>query len=155
MPISSVSPVNKRSKFAVTTRRGDDVDDYHGAAVPDPYRWLEDGDASVPSREEIRARLTVRPGDYPPTLLTTGDHDDCVVPAHSFKSAAALQAAQAGHAPILLRTDARAGHGAGKPAAKAITESADRLAFLDGALGMAPWSGIAAWRGKSVGHAQA
>ena len=81
----------------------------------------------------------VRPAVYPPTLLTTGDHDDRVVPAHWFKFAAALQAAQRGEAPILLRAETSAGHSAaGKPTAKAIAEAADRLAFLDGALGLAP-----------------
>ncbi len=67
---------------------------------------------------------------YPPTLITTGDHDDRVFPAHSFKFAAALQHAQAGDAPILLRVETKAGHGAGKPTAKMIDEIADRYAFL-------------------------
>jgi prolyl oligopeptidase len=66
---------------------------------------------------------------YPATLITTGDHDDRVVPGHSFKFAAALQAAQGGTAPVLIRIDTRAGHGAGKPTAKRIDEAADRLAF--------------------------
>ena len=66
---------------------------------------------------------------YPATLITTGDHDDRVVPGHSFKFAAALQAAQGGPAPVLIRIDTRAGHGAGKPTAKRIDEAADRLAF--------------------------
>jgi prolyl oligopeptidase len=78
----------------------------------------------------------VRPGvEYPPTLVTTGDHDDRVVPGHSFKFAAALQAAQAGDAPILARIDTDAGHGAGKPVHKAIDERADVLAFLELTLG--------------------
>ncbi len=73
----------------------------------------------------------IKPGAvYPPTLITTADHDDRVVPAHSFKFAAALQAAQAGDAPILIRIETRAGHGAGKPVAKTIEETADRWAFL-------------------------
>jgi prolyl oligopeptidase len=75
---------------------------------------------------------------YPATLILTGDHDDRVVPAHSFKYAAALQAAQAGDAPILIRIETRAGHGAGKPVAKVIQESADRWAFLVKALAMNP-----------------
>ena len=57
---------------------------------------------------------------YPATLLLTGDHDDRVVPGHSFKFAAALQAAQGGEQPILIRVDTAAGHGAGKPTAKAV-----------------------------------
>ena len=73
---------------------------------------------------------------YPATLITTGDHDDRVVPGHSFKFAAALQAAQAGAAPVLIRIDTRAGHGAGKPTAKHIEEAADRFAFLVRTLGM-------------------
>jgi prolyl oligopeptidase len=77
----------------------------------------------------------IRPGAaYPATLVTTGDHDDRVVPGHSFKFAAALQAAQAGDAPILIRIDTDAGHGMGKPVTKQIDERADVLAFLDLAL---------------------
>ena len=80
---------------------------------------------------------TIKPGTkYPPTLVTTGDHDDRVVPAHSFKFAATLQAAQAGPAPILIRIETSAGHGAGKPTAKVIAERADVLAFLVKNLGM-------------------
>jgi prolyl oligopeptidase len=71
---------------------------------------------------------------YPATLLVTGDHDDRVVPGHSFKFAAALQAHQAGDAPILLRVETSTGHGAGKPTAKLIDERADVLAFCDGVL---------------------
>jgi prolyl oligopeptidase len=79
----------------------------------------------------------LKPGTrYPATLITTADHDDRVVPAHSFKYAAALQAAQAGPAPVLIRIETRAGHGAGKPTAKLIEEAADRLAFMSQALGM-------------------
>jgi len=67
---------------------------------------------------------------YPATLITTADHDDRVVPGHSFKYAAALQAAQAGPAPILIRIETKAGHGAGKPTTKQIEEAADKFAFL-------------------------
>ncbi|HET7472565.1 MAG TPA: prolyl oligopeptidase family serine peptidase [Candidatus Limnocylindrales bacterium] len=73
---------------------------------------------------------------YPPTLITTGDHDDRVVPGHSFKFAAALQAAQAGDAPIVIRIDTDAGHGMGKPVHKLIDERADVLTFLELALGI-------------------
>lgn len=73
----------------------------------------------------------LKPGTkYPATLVTTGDHDDRVVPGHSFKFAAALQAAQGGEAPALIRIETRAGHGAGKPTTKLIDEAADVLAFL-------------------------
>jgi prolyl oligopeptidase len=73
---------------------------------------------------------------YPSTLILTGDHDDRVVPAHSFKFAATMQAAQASDAPILIRIETRAGHGAGKPTAKLIDEAADKWSFLVKALGM-------------------
>jgi prolyl oligopeptidase len=67
---------------------------------------------------------------YPPTLITTADHDDRVVPAHSFKFAATLQAAQGCDKPSLIRIETKAGHGAGKPTSKIIEEAADRWAFL-------------------------
>lgn len=67
---------------------------------------------------------------YPPVLITTADHDDRVVPGHSFKYAAAMQAAQLGDNPILLRVDVQSGHGSGKPTAKLIEEVADRVAFI-------------------------
>jgi len=79
----------------------------------------------------------IKPGTkYPPTLVTTADHDDRVFPGHSFKFAAALQAAQAGPAPALIRIETRAGHGAGKPTSKIIEETADQWAFLVKSLGM-------------------
>ncbi|MDX5320109.1 MAG: prolyl oligopeptidase family serine peptidase, partial [Bacteroidota bacterium] len=67
---------------------------------------------------------------YPATMVTTGDHDDRVVPAHSFKFAATLQKGQSGPAPILIRIDVNAGHGAGKPTAKILDEQADKWAFM-------------------------
>jgi len=73
---------------------------------------------------------------YPATLITTGDHDDRVVPAHSFKFAARLQEVQAGRNPVLIRIETRAGHGAGKPTTKIIEEAADRYAFLVRELGI-------------------
>jgi prolyl oligopeptidase len=73
----------------------------------------------------------LKPGTaYPPTLITTADHDDRVVPAHSFKFAAALQQANGGPFPSLIRIETRAGHGGGKPVQKQIEEAADLLAFL-------------------------
>jgi prolyl oligopeptidase len=74
---------------------------------------------------------------YPATLITTGDHDDRVVPAHSFKFAAALQAAQGCANPTLIRIETRGGHGAGKPTAMLIEELADQWAFVERALGVA------------------
>jgi prolyl oligopeptidase len=73
---------------------------------------------------------------YPPTMITTADHDDRVVPAHSFKFAAALQAAQGCGKPTLIRIETKAGHGAGKPTTKIIEETADRWAFLVKELGV-------------------
>ena len=81
----------------------------------------------------------IKPGtNYPPTLITTADHDDRVWPGHSFKFTATMQAAQAGSAPILIRIETKAGHGAGKPTTKVIEESADKWAFLVRVLNMKP-----------------
>jgi prolyl oligopeptidase len=106
------------------------------------WMWTSDyGSADDP--QEFQALLAysplhnLRPGTrYPATLITTADHDDRVVPAHSFKFASALQAAQAGPAPALIRIETKAGHGAGKPTSKQIEEAADRFAFLVRVLGM-------------------
>ena len=73
---------------------------------------------------------------YPPTMVFTGDHDDRVFPAHSFKFAAELQHDQGCENPILLRVDIKAGHGAGKPTSKALDEAADRWAFIAKSLGI-------------------
>ncbi len=67
---------------------------------------------------------------YPATMVTTADHDDRVVPAHSFKFAASLQAAQSCENPVLIRVETKAGHGAGKPTSKIIEEQADKWAFM-------------------------
>lgn len=75
-------------------------------------------------------------GDYPPILVTTADTDDRVIPGHSFKYAAALQAADLGDAPHLIRIETRAGHGSGKPISKVIDENADILGFF------AHWTGL-------------
>jgi prolyl oligopeptidase len=104
--------------------------------------WVDDyGSAEDP--EEFQALFAyspyhnVRPGTkYPAVLVTTADTDDRVVPAHSFKYTAALQAAQAGPAPVLIRIETRAGHGAGTPTTKQIEAYADRWAFLVENLGM-------------------
>ncbi|WP_420460218.1 prolyl oligopeptidase family serine peptidase [Neolewinella sp.] len=73
----------------------------------------------------------LEPGtDYPATMITTADHDDRVVPAHSFKYAAKLQASQAGERPVLIRVETDAGHGAGKPISKSIEEQADMWSFF-------------------------
>ncbi|MEP7064397.1 MAG: prolyl oligopeptidase family serine peptidase [Gemmatimonadota bacterium] len=79
----------------------------------------------------------IKPGtSYPATLVTTADHDDRVVPGHSFKFAATLQRAQAGPAPVLIRIDTKAGHGGGKPTSKQIDLATDELAFTVKNLGM-------------------
>jgi prolyl oligopeptidase len=97
------------------------VADYGNPDDPDQYRWLR---AYSPLHN-------LRSGQrYPATLLLTGDHDDRVVPGHSFKFAAALQAVQGGDAPTLIRIETSAGHGFGKPVAKVVAEAADVLAFL-------------------------
>jgi prolyl oligopeptidase len=73
---------------------------------------------------------------YPATLIETADHDDRVVPGHSFKFAAELQAAQTGSAPILIRIETSAGHGAGTPTSKQIDEVTDAYTFLVGVFAM-------------------
>ena len=98
----------------------DNAEEFKALHAYSPYHNLKDGVA------------------YPATMVTTADHDDRVVPGHSFKFAARLQAAQGGDAPSLIRIETRAGHGAGKPTRKRIEEAADRLAFLVKALGLSP-----------------
>jgi prolyl oligopeptidase len=102
------------------------VDDFGSSDDPDQFKALH-----------VYSPLhNIKPGTcYPPTLITTADHDDRVVPAHSFKFAAALQAAQSCDNPVLIRIETKAGHGAGKPTSKIIEEAADRWAFLVKVLG--------------------
>ena len=103
------------------------TDDYGSSDDPDQFRALH---AYSPVHN-------LKPGTcYPPTLVTTADHDDRVFPAHSFKFAAALQAAQSCANPVLIRIETRAGHGAGKPTSKIIEEAADKLGFLVKELGV-------------------
>lgn len=99
------------------------------------WAWVSDF-GSPDDAEEFKALYAYSPYhnikagvQYPPTMVTTGDHDDRVFPAHSYKFAASLQAAQGGEAPILIRIDTRAGHGVGKPTTKLIEESAYLWAF--------------------------
>jgi len=104
--------------------------------------WVDDyGSSDNP--EEFKALIGYSPlhnlkkgTRYPATLVTTADTDDRVVPSHSFKFIAALQAAQGGDSPVLARIETRAGHGAGRPVSKAIEEVADQWAFLVRVLGM-------------------
>jgi prolyl oligopeptidase len=103
------------------------VSEYGSAETPEEFKFLS---AYSPLHN-------IKPGTaYPATLITTADHDDRVVPAHSFKFAAALQANQVGDAPILIRIETQAGHGAGKPTTKIIQEAADKCAFLVQVLGV-------------------
>jgi prolyl oligopeptidase len=103
------------------------TDDYGDPAIEADFKVLR----AYSPYHNIRSEA-----DYPAVLVTTADTDDRVVPAHSFKYAAALQAARAGTKPHLIRIETRAGHGAGKPTAKVVAENADILAFL------ANWSGL-------------
>jgi prolyl oligopeptidase len=106
--------------------------------------WAWESDYGSPQNPEEFAALlayspyhNVREGTaYPATLIHTADHDDRVVPAHSYKFAAALQHAQTGDRPVLIRIDTRAGHGAGKPTSKRIEEWVDLWGFLVDNLGM-------------------
>ncbi len=104
------------------------VSDYGSPDDPSQFRYLL---AYSPLHN-------LKPGThYPATLITTADHDDRVVPAHSFKFAAALQAAQGGEAPVFIRIQTRAGHGLGKPTRMLIEEQADLYAFTLYQLGLA------------------
>ncbi|MCA9839625.1 MAG: S9 family peptidase [Trueperaceae bacterium] len=96
------------------------VSDYGSSADPEQFKSLF---AYSPLHN-------LRPANYPATLITTGDHDDRVVPGHSFKFAATLQEAQQGTAPTLIRIQTKAGHGAGKPTTMLIEEQADIWGFL-------------------------
>ncbi len=99
------------------------------------WAWTSDY-GSPDNPDDFRALLAYSPYhnlrrgvEYPATLITTADHDDRVVPAHSFKFAARLQEYQRGRKPVLIRIETKAGHGAGKPTTKRIEEAADKLAF--------------------------
>jgi prolyl oligopeptidase len=107
------------------------------------WAWVSDYGSSD-NAEEFKALLAYSPlhniksgVKYPPILVTTADHDDRVVPAHSFKYIAALQAADTGAAAKLIRIETSAGHGAGKPTSKIIEERSDVLAFMANAFGLA------------------
>ncbi|SFS35107.1 prolyl oligopeptidase [Porphyromonadaceae bacterium NLAE-zl-C104] len=107
--------------------------------------WAYDYGTADQSKEMFEYLLAyspvhnVKPGvEYPATLITTADHDDRVVPAHSFKFAAGLQENQSGTNPVLIRIDVNAGHGAGKPLSKTIEENADIQAFTLFNMGVRP-----------------
>lgn len=108
--------------------------------------WVDDyGSSSSEDPKEFEALYKYSPYHnlvdgtaYPPTMVTTADTDDRVVPGHSFKFAARLQEAQTGDNPTIIRIESSAGHGAGKPTSKTIEEFADQWAFLAKHLGMKP-----------------
>jgi prolyl oligopeptidase len=108
------------------------------------WNWIADYGSAEANEAEFKALRAyspihnIKPGTaYPATLITTADHDDRVVPAHSFKYAAALQAAQSGDNPILIRIDTKSGHGASSTT-KAIEQTADLYAFVFQNLGIGP-----------------
>jgi prolyl oligopeptidase len=94
----------------------DELDDFENLLKYSPYHNL-------------------KPNNYPATMVITSDHDDRVVPSHSYKFAAALQSAQKGPAPTLIRIESKAGHGAGTPTSKRIEAIVDKYAFLSKSLG--------------------
>jgi prolyl oligopeptidase len=103
------------------------------------WNWASDYGTSEDSEEMFKALYAYSPlhniksgadVHYPAIMVTTADHDDRVVPAHSFKYAATLQAAETGDEPKIIRIDSKAGHGGGKPMAKVIEEQADIYAFI-------------------------
>lgn len=114
------------------------------------WNWASDYGTSADSKEMADYLLGYSPihnikndgTQYPAIMVTTADHDDRVVPAHSFKYAATLQASDTGDAPKLIRIDSKAGHGAGKPIAKVIDEYADIYSFIFYNMGLQPESAI-------------
>jgi len=105
--------------------------------------WVDEYGSSEETPEMFETLLSYSPihnmkkgTHYPPTLVVTADTDDRVVPGHSFKFISALQEAQGGNAPVLIRIETKAGHGAGKPTSKIIEEVADEWAFLVRNLGL-------------------
>jgi len=108
------------------------------------FGWVPEYGNAETSKEEFDYLIkysplhNTKPAKYPATMVMTADHDDRVVPAHSFKFISALQQAQQGDAPVLIRVATDAGHGAGKPTSKIIEEVADKYAFLFSHLGVKP-----------------
>jgi prolyl oligopeptidase len=107
--------------------------------------WATDYGTSEESEEMFKYLINYSPvhsikenTEYPAILVTTGDHDDRVVPAHSFKYAATMQEKYKGTNPVLIRIETQAGHGAGKPTAKIIEEYSDMYAFMFKNTGLTP-----------------
>ena len=124
MPAVGVMDMLRFQKFGFGTQW---VGEYGNPDDPDDFKII----LAYSPLHNIKAGA-----QYPATLITTSDHDDRVMPGHSLKYAATLQQAQKGPAPILIRVETRAGHGAGKPTSKQIDEWIDRYAFLKLALKM-------------------
>jgi prolyl oligopeptidase len=118
LPLVGVMDMLRFQKFTIGWAW---TSDYGSSDNAEDFKWLY---AYSPLHN-------LKPGTkYPPTMIATADHDDRVVPGHSFKFAATMQADQAGPAPVLIRIETKAGHGAGKPISKIIDETADEWAFV-------------------------
>jgi len=118
LPLVGVMDMLRFQKFTIGWAW---TSDYGSSDNAEDFKWLY---AYSPLHN-------LKPGTkYPPTMIATADHDDRVVPGHSFKFAATMQADQAGPAPVLIRIETKAGHGAGKPISKLIDETADEWAFV-------------------------
>ncbi|MBP8823569.1 MAG: S9 family peptidase [Flavobacteriales bacterium] len=108
------------------------------------FGWVPEYGSADNSKEEFdylhkySPLHNIKPASYPATLVMTADHDDRVVPAHSFKFISTLQPAQQGPAPVLIRVETNAGHGAGKPTSMVIAEQADKWAFFFKNIGVVP-----------------
>jgi len=124
LPLVGVMDMLRFQKFTIGWAW---TSDYGSSDNAEDFKWLY---AYSPLHN-------LKPGTkYPPTLIATADHDDRVVPGHSFKFAATMQADQAGTAPVLIRIETKAGHGAGKPISKIIDQTADEWSFVAYNLGM-------------------
>jgi len=118
LPLVGVMDMLRFQKFTIGWAW---TSDFGSSDNPEDFKWLY---AYSPLHN-------LKPGTkYPPTMISTADHDDRVVPGHSFKFAATMQADQAGPSPVLIRIETKAGHGAGKPISKTIEEMADEWSFV-------------------------
>jgi prolyl oligopeptidase len=124
LPLVGVMDMLRFQKFTIGWAW---TSDYGSSDNADDFKWLY---AYSPLHN-------LKPGTkYPATLIATADHDDRVVPGHSFKFTATMQADQAGPGPVLIRVETKAGHGGGKPISKIIEETADEWSFVAWNLGM-------------------
>src|SRR5215472_2701287 len=124
LPLVGVMDMLRFQKFTIGWAW---TSDYGSSDNPDDFKWLY----AYSPLHNLKAGTK-----YPPTMIATADHDDRVVPGHSFKFAATMQADQAGSAPVLIRIETKAGHGAGKPISKIIDQTADEWSFVAYNLGM-------------------